>query len=466
MAKTFAEFIAQTQGLMDLRATIERLAQEHTRRQMISKALEVVGQEFQRSLNVQDIYRPQLLQLFQLYPILLRSAQTPSEVAQLTAGVQSQLAQIEQRRAQIQSTLQLTEQMSKQLGEIQKQITEYSKTAPETVKPVVEGYMSAISNLINFYSNVARQLALSGQVEQAQELMTKTAPLTTQMFELPSRIALRRFETEERVEEAKRIQELQLKVLPEILKIEGAAKLKLYKEQREIDKDIELAVQKGLVDIEIEKAQKMMPIQIELKRRLSEIDFETQTKLMEQEYRFRKELMDLDKKWEYKIGVTLQKLRNAGMIEVAKYRVKMQEILLNKQIQASMMRSADILANQIAMHQSAIETYATEIANAVTNPDNVLLETLKGGKLARGGANVRYDKTKGTLILETPDGKTIKSYTPKPERKNEFESLFKKYQTAVIQFKKYATAKMTLQEWAITPELSSPVEEGLEIDFE
>jgi len=191
MAKTFAEFMQATNFLENLRSAIEQAGMEYQRRKMVQESLNQLARIYAKALREQDVFTPQVQQLGAVAPVLLQSATTPQEVAQMYFMLGQSFANIMQQRERVGEAL-------KTIDEIQKSLTEKVGNLQEAVKTLPQEYRDIISDTYRMYQNVvgtvtglARALVQTGNVEAGIQLVQGLSTMPLQVAEKVGEVAIR-----------------------------------------------------------------------------------------------------------------------------------------------------------------------------------------------------------------------------------------------------------------------------------
>lgn len=450
MAKSFAEFMREMAFFQPLRETVERLVSEQRRRRAIQSGLEAVGRQIQSMVSgKEDVYTQQLVALYNLLPIIYQGLESPSQVSQATANIYQQLATIQTQRQIQASTVDIINKMQEGLQNMGQFISSLKDKAPESLKGVYENLGQYFGAVANLYTQLAQQLAQTGNVGQAVQVVTQIPQMGAEVMKIPIEVGLEEHKREREFEYQRRyISEL----LPKELRVKA--------------------------DVDIDKYVRM-----------SEVDYQNRLKLLEKEYQLREKLEEHFQKMEQEFKLRLLKEEQEFRRKLEKDRLAFERwqanLMASTQIKVAQIRgdyaiqvarlkhefasetAASTIAKQIVSRMSKLKALSGEIASLVQNPDDLLTKVLSGeiesddyvAKVGVGGAVEIYQIDK-----KTNQWKLVKKYTPKSSNAvEEIKSRMKARNNILIDLKTLAYAQDIMSR--MIPE-GGEIDEGLIIDFE
>ena len=423
MAKTFAQFVAETKGLADLRASIERLGLEETRRRMITNALSILGQQLRGGITGTDYYSQQLKQLYQIFPLLLMGTQTPQEVAQITAGVGGQVQQIRSEQETAKGLIETIGAMTQNLGSLQKAVTEYAKSFPAQARGLIEQYGTTLTNLLNTYGALAVQLASRGQVQPALQI---TAQMPERISGAVGELAKFEMDVEGRrrlMTEQQRFQEHMAFLNAEIQRNLASYESALRRGEIQFAKELETQLQERLLEKRYTLEENLMRLQH---------SFDLNKMAIKQE--FDKELIRLEAGERRK----LQQMINETQIRIQRMedatRIKIAEMTTERTLRA-LKYKLGVTANQLidSLNEVGVEALNSALVYFNIRPEHrkFIEDALEG----RGNYDIHYDKSNKQLVILQVDEKNkvkkeiyrISPKTSKPEDINMIESFMAQF---------------------------------------
>lgn len=450
MAKSFAEFMREMAFFQPLRETVERLVSEQKRRRAIQSGLEAVGRQIQSMVSgKEDVYTQQLVALYNLLPIIYQGLESPSQVSQATANIYQQLATIQTQRQIQASTVDIINKMQEGLQNMGQFISSLKDKAPDSLKGVYENLGQYFGAIANLYTQIAQQLAQTGNVGQAVQVVTQLPQMGAEIMKIPIETGLREYERQREFEYQRRyIEEL----LPKELGIRFEFDIRKYQTMSETEHRNRLM----LLEREYQLRQG-------LEEHLKRMEYEHRMKLLKEEQEFQRQLQKdrlAFERWQANLMASTQ-------IKVAQIRGDYAIKVAQLKHEFASETAASTIAKQIVSRMSKLKTLSGEIASLVQNPDDLLTRVLSGeiesddyvAKVGVGGAVEIYQMDK-----KTNQWKLVKKYAPKSANAvEEIKSRMKARDNILIDLKTLAYAQDTLNRMIIQ---GSGIDEGLIMDFE